>query len=47
MAKKLYYMVVDTETATLPFANEIAHDNPERKKRIAIAKPLIYDMAHD
>ena len=44
MAKKLYYMVVDTETATLPFANEIAGNNPERKKRIAIAKPLIYDI---
>lgn len=44
MAKKLYYMVVDTETATLPFANEIAENDPERKKRIAIAKPLIYDI---
>ena len=37
-------MVVDTETATLPFANEIAAGNPERKKRIAIAKPLVYDI---
>ena len=44
MAKKLYYMVVDTETATLPFANEIAENDPERKKRIAIAKPLVYDI---
>lgn len=44
MAKKLYYMVVDTETATLPFANEIAGNDPERKKRIAIAKPLVYDI---
>lgn len=44
MAKKLYYMVVDTETATLPFANEVANGDPERKKRIAIAKPLIYDI---
>ena len=44
MAKKLYYMVVDTETATLPFANEIAEGDPERKKRIAIAKPLVYDI---
>lgn len=44
MAKKLYYMVVDTETATLPMANEIAHGDPERKKRIAIAKPLVYDI---
>ena len=44
MRKKLLYMVVDTETATLPFANEIAGDSPERKKRIAIAKPLVYDI---
>ena len=44
MAKKLYYMVVDTETATLPMATEIAHGDPERKKRIAIAKPLVYDI---
>lgn len=44
MSKKLYYMVVDTETATLPFANEIARGDSERKKRIAIAKPLVYDI---
>lgn len=42
--QKLKYLVLDSETATLPFANEIAQDNPERKKRIAIAKPLIYDI---
>lgn len=42
--KKLKFMVVDTETATLPFADEIAQGDPERKKRIAIAKPLIYDI---
>ena len=42
--KKLLYMVVDTETATLPIANEIAHGDAERKKRIAIAKPLVYDI---
>ena len=39
MARKKFYMVLDTETATLPFANEIANGNPELKKRIAIAKP--------
>lgn len=38
------YLMLDCETATLPFADEIAGDNPERKKRIAIAKPLIYDI---
>lgn len=43
--EKNRYMVVDTETATLPFANEVANDNPELKKKIAIAKPLVYDLA--
>ena len=42
--KKKLFCVVDTETATLSFANEIAGDDPERKKRIAIAKPLVYDI---
>lgn len=44
MGKKLFYMVVDCETAGLPFINEVAQGDPERKKRIAIAKPLIYDI---
>lgn len=44
MSKKLTYMVLDTETATLPFANEIANNDPEKKKRIAIARPLVYDI---
>lgn len=43
--EKIRYMVVDTETATLPFANEVANNNPELKKKIAIAKPLVYDLA--
>lgn len=38
------YMIADTETATLPFANEIANGNEDLKKKIAIAKPLIYDI---
>ena len=42
--KKKFYCVVDTETATLPYADEIAQGDPERKKKIAIAKPLIYDI---
>lgn len=42
--EKLRFMVVDTETATLPFANEISNSNPELKKKIAIAKPLVYDI---
>lgn len=37
-------MVFDCETATLPFADEIAQGDPERKKKIAIARPLIYDL---
>lgn len=43
MAKKKYYMVVDTETATLPFANDIC-SNAKEKQTIAIAKPLVYDI---
>src|SRR5574344_1493840 len=43
MAKKLWFLTIDTETATLPFANKIAA-NAEQKKNIAIAKPLIYDI---
>lgn len=39
----LTYLVVDTETATLPFADKIAL-NVENKKKIAIARPLIYDI---
>ena len=42
--KKKFYMVVDTETATLPFANELANGDSEKKKRIAIARPLVYDI---
>ena len=45
MANKMKkYCVVDTETATLPYADEIAQGDPERKKKIAIAKPLVYDI---
>ena len=44
MAKKLLYCVLDSETATLAFADEIAQGNAEIKKSIAIAKPLVYDI---
>lgn len=44
MRKELRFMVYDCETATLPFANEIAQGDPDAKKKIAIARPLIYDM---
>lgn len=41
--KKLYYLTLDTETATLPFVNEIALDS-KAKQTISIAKPLVYDI---
>lgn len=44
MAKKMRFLVLDSETATLGFANEIANGNAEVKKKIAIAKPLIYNI---
>lgn len=39
--RRKYYLVLDCETATLPFAKEY---NDETKKKVAIAKPLIYDI---
>lgn len=36
-------MVLDTETATLPFANELCK-NAKQKQKVAIAKPLVYDI---
>lgn len=41
--KKLYYLTLDTETATLPFVNEIALDS-KAKQTISISKPLVYDI---
>lgn len=46
MGKKLTYLVLDCETATLPMANEIANGDAEKKKKIAIARPLVYDFAY-
>lgn len=43
MSKKLMYMVVDTETATLPLVGELCR-SAEEKKKLAIAKPLVYDI---
>jgi hypothetical protein len=42
--KQIRYLVLDCETATLPFASEIAEGDAEKKKKIAIARPLIYDI---
>ena len=42
--KKKTFLVLDCETATMAFANEIANGNADNKKKIAIARPLIYDI---
>ena len=41
--KKKFYLTLDTETCTLPFAKEICK-NERDKQKIAIAKPLVYDI---
>ena len=39
--RRKYYLILDCETATLPYAQNFS---AEQKKNIAIAKPLIYDL---
>ena len=39
--RRKYYLVLDCETATLPYAHNF---DGEQRKTIAIAKPLIYDL---
>lgn len=41
--KRKFYLTLDTETATLPFANELCK-TAQQKQKIAIAKPLVYDI---
>lgn len=41
--RKKFYLTLDTETATLPFANELCK-NAKQKQKIAITKPLVYDI---
>lgn len=41
--KPQLFLVLDTETATLPFANKLAK-TAKQKQTIAIAKPLVYDI---
>lgn len=43
MSRISKYIILDTETATLPFVNEWELSS-EDKKKIAIAKPLVYDI---
>lgn len=43
MGKASYYIILDTETCTLPFVNEWELSSDDKKK-IAIAKPLVYDI---
>ena len=40
--RRKYFMILDCETATLPFASEL--ESAKDKQTIAIAKPLIYDL---
>lgn len=39
--RRKYYLVLDCETATLPYAQKF---EGEQRKKIAIMKPLIYDL---
>lgn len=41
--KKKFYLTLDTETATLPFVDEICK-SATQKQKVAIAKPLVYDI---
>ena len=43
MSTKKIYMVLDTETATMPFVDGLGL-SAEQKKRVAISKPLVYDI---
>ena len=40
--RKKYYLILDCETATLPYASNF---EGSQKQKISIAKPLIYDLA--
>lgn len=40
--RRKYYLILDCETATLPYAATI--EDPAKRQAVAIAKPLIYDL---
>jgi hypothetical protein len=44
MGKKNYYLILDTETATLPFIGDYTKGDEKLRKNLAIAKPLVYDV---
>ena len=43
MSRTTKYIILDTETATLPFIGQWELSS-EDKKKLAIAKPLVYDI---
>lgn len=43
MSRTAKYIILDTETCTLPFINEWVLSSDDKKK-LAIAKPLVYDI---
>ena len=44
MPNTKYYLVFDCETCTMDFVDALAGGNADKKKKMAIARPLIYDM---
>lgn len=40
--RRKYYLILDCETATLPYTAKFT--SPKEKQRVSIAKPLIYDI---
>jgi hypothetical protein len=42
--KRAHYLILDCETATLPFVKEMEGLLPAERQKISIAKPLVYDI---
>ena len=42
--KKMYFLTLDTETATLPFIKDIENLTDNQRQTLSIAKPLVYDI---
>lgn len=45
MGKSKHYLILDTETATMPWADKLAKGDAIKKRKVAISKPLVYDIA--